>query len=219
MPEDTYLALGFKDAASAAVPVPRKRQAARVRTTEIFSVLLSTLRLILSLDCPGMSALTCGGGRTRFSTMLTVRAEPRHGWGQAFGWWGARVGAKAVVWRPARLVVVRELRGSTPRYQLACIHAQASCTVTGDKTVRRVHAGGAVGERWTRLDQVDGDGARAAAAARVPAAAATAAADIAHVGGDRAPGGEAAEDIAEAAAEEGVAEERVTEQGERHDHL
>ena len=71
-------------------------------------------------------------------------------------------------------------------------------------------------DSWASLDQVDGDGARAAAAARVPAASAAAAAGVAHVGGDGAPGGEGAEDITEAAAEEGVAEERVTEQGERH---
>ena len=39
----------------------KQSQWAWQRTTEILSVLPSTLRLILSLDCPGMSAFTCRG--------------------------------------------------------------------------------------------------------------------------------------------------------------
>jgi len=124
--------------------------------------------------------------------------------------------ARAVVAAGTRLVVVRELRGNTYGTQWLHVTADAWCTVTGDNVVQWLGAGGAAG-CWAGLDQVDGNGARAAAAARVPAAAATAAAGVAHVRGDGAAGGEGAEDIAEAAAEEGVAKERITEQGERHD--
>jgi len=124
--------------------------------------------------------------------------------------------AKAVVAAGTRLVVVRELRGVTQRGQWSRFSSGAWCTVTGDNVVQWMGAGGAAAW-WAGLDQVDGDGAGAAATARVPAAAAAAAAaGVAHVGGDGATRGEGAEDIAEAAAEEGVAEERITEQGERH---
>ena len=56
-----------------------------MRTTEILRVLLSTLRLILSLDWPGMSALTCIDGPhpslQHAHVVCTAKAWSGLGWG------------------------------------------------------------------------------------------------------------------------------------------
>ena len=78
-------------------------------TTEMRRVLPSTLRLILSFDCPGMSALTCGWQWSTLPQFGTGCQPLRRGRCEGRVWQGGRERNAT----EAHLVVVWELRSSS----------------------------------------------------------------------------------------------------------